>query len=235
MKQKKPTAPVGVEAVERALAILLSFRVAGEQLPLAELAQRTGFYKSTILRLAASLERKGFMSRNSTGEFRLGREIPRLAALYVSPFDLEKIVRPILVDLVKTTRETAAFYELDGSERICRYRENSPRVIRHHLEEGARLPLNVGASGRILAAFSDINNPDHQMTREQGWYISLGERDPDAAAVAVPVMDLDGHLWGALSVSGLRSRFSSTLQKRTLAVLQAAAADLKLKLPEHMS
>lgn len=73
------------------------------------------------------------------------------------------------------------------------------------------------------------------MTRDQGWYISLGERDPDAAAVAVPVMDLDGHLWGALSVSGLRSRFSSTLQKRTLAVLRAAAADLKLKLPEHMS
>ena len=233
MEPKKPITPVGVESVERALSILLSFRQAGEKLSLAEMAQRTGYYKSTILRLAASLERKGFINRNPSGAFELGREIPRLATLYACPFDLEKVVRPILIDLVEKTRETAAYYELDGGERICRYRENSPLIIRHHLEEGARLPLNLGAGGRVLAAFSDLKNSAHQIVREQGWCISIGERDPDAAAVSVPAFDTGGRLWGALSVSGLRSRFSSALQKQILAELQAAATALSRKLPDR--
>ncbi len=42
-----------VEAVERSLALMQCFRQPGESLSLAVLAQRSGFYKSTILRLTA--------------------------------------------------------------------------------------------------------------------------------------------------------------------------------------
>ena len=49
--------PRGVEAVERATRLLACFEAAGETLSLAQLAQRSRLYKSTILRLATSLQR----------------------------------------------------------------------------------------------------------------------------------------------------------------------------------
>jgi DNA-binding IclR family transcriptional regulator len=219
-----------VESVERALTILCAFQLPGETLSLAEVARRTGFYKSTILRLAASLERMGFLHRDAAGSFGLGPEISRLASLWVTGPDLEKLVRPKLEKLVKATQETASFYIREGNERVCRFRENSPRAARHHLEEGVRLPIESGATGRILLAFGEQPRQIDLPIREKGWYVSIGERDPDVAAIAVPVFDAAGRLWGALAVSGLRTRFSESFQAKALAALQEEAAALSKQL-----
>ncbi len=45
----------GVAAVERAFAILHAFKAGDMSLSLHDLAKRTGMYKSTILRLMATL------------------------------------------------------------------------------------------------------------------------------------------------------------------------------------
>jgi DNA-binding IclR family transcriptional regulator len=219
-----------VEAVERALTILSSFQSPGETLTLAELARRTGFYKSTILRLAASLERMAFLNRDASGSFGIGPEISRLASLWVTGPDLEKLVRPRLEKLVKVTQETASFYTREGDARVCRFRQNSPRAARHHLEEGVRLPLESGAAGRILLAFGEQPRRIDLPVRDKGWYLSLGERDPDVAAIAVPVIDESGRLWGALAVSGLRTRFTRSFQVKALETLQAEAAVLSKQL-----
>src|SRR4051812_19934699 len=50
-----------VEAVERALAVLDAFHADRAAMTLSEIASATGFYKSTILRLAGSLERLGYL------------------------------------------------------------------------------------------------------------------------------------------------------------------------------
>ena len=52
----------GVAAVDRALSVLSAFRAGDEAVPLAELAERTGLVKSTIMRLAVSLEAHGFLA-----------------------------------------------------------------------------------------------------------------------------------------------------------------------------
>src|SRR4051812_50087674 len=69
-----------VEAVERALAVLDAFQADRAEMTLAEIAAATGFYKSTILRLAASLERSGYLVRAENGVFRLGPAVWRLGA-----------------------------------------------------------------------------------------------------------------------------------------------------------
>ena len=220
-----------VEAVERALTILRAFRTPGEALALAELARRTGYYKSTILRLAASLDRMGFLVRGSSGDFSLGPELPRLAALCSADLDLEKLVRPRLARLVKATQETASFYVREGNERVCRFRENSPRSMRHHLDEGVRLALEAGASGRILLAFGEEPRRIDAVVRKRGWYVSLGERDPDIGSIAVPVIDGGGRLWGALAVSGLRTRFTEAFRQKALVTLRTEATALARQLP----
>ena len=58
-----------VEAVERALSILEAFGERADRLSLAQIAEETGLYKSTILRLAASVETEHELATEGTALF----------------------------------------------------------------------------------------------------------------------------------------------------------------------
>ena len=205
MQSAGPAREQRVDAVERALAILDVFTATDPSLSLTEVAERTGLYPSTVLRLTASLARFGYLHREANGRFRLGPTPLRLGILYREAFRLTDYVRPVLAQLVERTNETAAFYVREGDKRICLYRHHTPQLIRHHLEEGSELPLDRGASAHVLMAFG----PDGGDTpvRRRGYAVSLGERDPQTAAIAAPVFGPGQHLAGALGITGLLSRF----------------------------
>jgi DNA-binding IclR family transcriptional regulator len=76
----------------------------------------------------------------------------------------------------------------------------------------------------VLRAFAGEPGRDEAAVRRQGWAVSLGGRDPDLAAVAVPVLNASGVLLGALTVSGLISRFppAKIAEYRALLIEQAA-------------
>ena len=215
-----------VEAVERALTLLKTFGPHDRELSLADLAARTGYYKSTILRLTRSLERLGFLHRTSDGSFRLGAELLRLGSLYRREHDVGVYVRPVLTRLRDISGESASFYVRDGDERVCLYRANATREIRHHLEEGARLPMDRGAAGHVLRAFANGRGKRCAEIRKRGFDVSLGERDPDIAAVAVPLVSDDGTLIGALALSGVATHFHAAFQKRCARWLREAANEL---------
>jgi DNA-binding IclR family transcriptional regulator len=220
-----------VEAVERALAVLDAFRADRPTMTLGEIAAATGFYKSTILRLAASLERCGYLVREENGVFRLGPTLWRLGSIYRAGFNLGGTIRPELRRLVEASGETASFYVREGRSRVCLFRHNSPQSARHHLDEGAELPLNAGASAHVLVAFSDGQGSRSKAVQQRGYCISLGERDPQVAAVAVPVFDLGGQFRGALAISGLIGRFKEQERRAALAQLLASADRLRRVLP----
>jgi DNA-binding IclR family transcriptional regulator len=245
-----------VEAVERALTVLNSFQADKPVMTLAEIAAATGFYKSTILRLTASLERLGYLVRDETGVFRLGPALVRLGSIYRAGFNLGEAIRPELRRLVTATGETASFYVREGQFRVCLFRHNSPHSARHHLDEGAALPMTAGASAHVLQAFSDASpagaktasaktasakpasvkpasakSAKIKAVQERRHYISLGERDPHVASVAVPVFDLAGHFRGALAVSGLIGRFQDRARQVALAELAESADRLRIRLP----
>lgn len=221
----------GVDAVGRALAILKAFGAERTAMTLTEIADATDLYKSTVLRLAASLEADGFLVRGSDRLFRPGPELWRLGALYQRGLDLGEVIRPALRRLVEATGETASFYVADGDERICLYRVNSPRSVRHHLEEGQRLPIDRGAAGRVLTAYRESSDPAGKKIRDRGFYVSIGERDPEVAAAAVPLVDVHGKLRGALSLSAIRTRFGADARKTAVDALKSEAKALVGLLP----
>jgi DNA-binding IclR family transcriptional regulator len=225
----------GVDAVDRALSILTAFGEADRDLSLAEISRRTGLYKSTILRLIGSLEQFKFLHRNPEGLYVLGSELWRLGAQYQRSFSLEEQVRSRLVNLVEVTSETGSYYVRDGNERVCLYRVNSPRPVRHHLDEGIRLPLDRGAAGRFLLAFGGEAGRIYDTIRQRRSYVSKGERDPEIGAAAVPVFDRAGQLQGALAVSALLSRFNAKSQRVSLKALRQAASGLVQFFPRARS
>jgi DNA-binding IclR family transcriptional regulator len=222
-----------VESAERALQLLKAFVSPGEHLTLAMLAQRSALHKSTILRLAASLAHMGFLRRNPDGRFYLGPEVQRLGLLSLSqtPRPLEEIVRPVLQRLVASTRETASFYVLDGHQRICLFRENSQHPRRYVIEEGARQPLDGGASAQILKAYiSQPNSARSRLIQQRGWAQSLGGRDPDLVAIAAPVRDARTRFFAAMGVSLSTERSTPSKMERVAKSLLRESATLTASL-----
>ena len=60
----------------------------------------------------------------------------------------------------------------------------------------------------------------------RGYAISLGERDPEVAAVAVPLFSKSGRIVGALSVSGLITRFEEQVYEKFITALKASSQRL---------
>jgi DNA-binding IclR family transcriptional regulator len=212
-----------VEAVERALSILESFGDGQKRFTLGDISKKTGLYRSTILRLASSLEKFGYIYRDNDGLFRLGPTLLRLGVLYKQAFNLADYVYPVLQRLVDLTHETASFYVREGDVRICLYRISSPRDVRYVAEEGSRLPLDRGAGGRVLMAFTNGKGKIHDKVRAEGFYISVGERDPAAAGLAAPVFGHDRAFVGALGIIGPRHRLQPEhFEKFTKILLEQA-------------
>lgn len=202
----------GVEAVDRALAILLAFHQA-DRLTLAELSRATGLYKSTLLRLSVSLERSGFLHRMPDKSFMLGAEAYRLGSRFQRAFRLEELVRPVLQRLLRDTGESASFFVRDRDHRLCLFRENSAQTVREHISEGETLTLERGAAGHVIVRFDPQTNAATEVAQrfEALPLFSYGERMKEVSAAAVPVFRLDGSallLCGALSVSGPTNRFT---------------------------
>jgi DNA-binding IclR family transcriptional regulator len=198
----------GVESVERALRLLEAFNMGDNGLALKELAQRTGLNKATILRLSASLEKFGYLTRDYDGIFHLGASLGHRSSVYRDNLQLGNIIRPALVELVEKTNETAAFHVLRGNSSVVLYCENSKRRMRYHIDEGEINPLNLGSSGKVLEAFVNPKTSQSKIIQDQGYYISYGERDPDIAGITVPILGRDSELIGVISLSGLISRFT---------------------------
>ena len=101
------------------------------------------------------------------------------------------------------------------------------RVDSHHstldrIRVGDLLPLDKGAAGRLLTAYL----VDGKSPAEVGLMLtSMGERDPNCAAVASPVFGPDGDICGAISLSGPKERYSPAAVKKMAKLVQEAAAD----------
>lgn len=215
----------GVAAVDRALGILAAFSPEDRgPLTLAELAARTGLYKSTLLRLAQSLIRHRLLLRLEDGRYRLGTDLMRLGALCQQGFALGEILLPLMRELAQQTGESVAFYIREGEARVCLHRVESKQAIRYSVHEGDVLPLTSGSAGRVIAAFSGMSGAPYDTIRSSLHHISLGERDPDIAGISAPVFGHGQQLIGALTVAGPRSRVDETFTLTArLPLLQIAA------------
>ncbi|CAN5670241.1 IclR family transcriptional regulator [soil metagenome] len=216
----------GVAAVDRALSLLEAFDDGVGALSLAELAARTGLVKSTVLRLAASLERASFLQRRDDGAFRLGPALVRLGARYQAVFGLRDHVMPVLERLAAETGESASFYVRDGDVRVCLHRVHSMQhQLLHFVQIGRQFAYDTGASGRVIAAFTDPDG-DAELRRR---LVARSVRDRtilQSAAVAAPAFEAAGAFVGAVSLAGPSVRFTDTALPRLEEAVLGAAAEV---------
>jgi len=214
----------GVAAVDRALSILAAFKSEDASLGLNELAQRTQLYKSTVLRLLASLAHAHLIQQLEDGRYALGIQVARLHGVYAASFSLDRVVLPVLRQLVTATGESAAYHVRQGEARLCLYRVDSPHPVRDHIRAGDLLPFDRGTGARVLIAFDPdqegaIAVQDQQLyaeIRAQGFCTAVGDRLSDVAGISAPVFKTDGSLAGALTLTMPSNRYQLSHVKTVL-------------------
>lgn len=217
-------APGGAAAVDRALSLLSAFAAGDTALTLAELADRTRLYKSTALRLLASLEHARLLQKLDDGRYALGSEVARLHGIYAASFSLDRVVLPILRALVQATGESAAYHVRQGEARLCLYRVDSPHPVRDHIKAGDILPGDRGTGARVLAAFDPARvraaaPRDRKLLariREQGYLAATGDRLAEVAGISAPVFHADGSIAAALTLTMPSHRYDERYVKPVL-------------------
>jgi DNA-binding IclR family transcriptional regulator len=223
-----------VASAERTLTLLSAFRKGDGAVSLAELSARTGLVKSTIMRLAVSLEAHGYLARLPDGGYRLEAELLRLGAIYQQSFRLEAQVAPVLERLVAATGESAAFYIRRGEQRLCLFRVDSPQRLRLHVRAGDLLPMDESAIARVLRLFT-VEALAGEAAATVFPLFTSGAHDPHAAGMAAPVFGAEEAFVGALTLSGPVTRFTREAAMAAGAVLLDAARTLSRALGSRLA
>ena len=204
-------------AIQKCLQILSIFTLDKAQFSIKEICEQLNFNLSTTYRILTTLEEYGYVSRLKNKDYVVGTQALYLSAIYTQSNHLEQI-RPIVDRIRDMSGETASFFVEEEDKRICLYRAHSRDEIRHNIEQGSRLKLNQGASGRIILAYGKRKNDKqgfYKDIRDKGYYLSINEHNAALFALAVPVVSNSDKFVGAIVVSGPISRFNDK-QKITL-------------------
>ena len=240
-----------IESVDKALRILECFSDRIRELSLKQLSEKTGLYKSRILRLCGTLIAHGFLIRTHGSLYRLGPKLMMLGKIYERSNPLVLIARPILRELASITGESAKLFVIEGTKRICLVREKGPNPLSYLVEEGDSFELYAGAGGKVLLAHSSKDFQDQVLgekvlqrltpatlvernrleeefaaIRQQGYALSQGEVFSEVAGMAAPVFDHEGSVCGSLTIAGPIQRFTKDRQQEMLGSLLDAASKL---------
>ena len=192
-------------------------------LSLAELARRTYLPKPTALRLARTLSASGYLVSLEGGAWRLGPAAARLGARYQRGFDLHNLIEPALQKLAEDTGRSTSFFALEDQQRVRLLRVRGKDGFVAPTRVGEPLPLDRGAAGQVILAFTGARGKIFSRIREQGWQLTVGEADAGSASIAAPVHGGTRMLLGAMSVAApADDRSVDSLRHHTGVLVEAA-------------
>lgn len=140
-----------MRSLSRALEVFAELQRAERPQRLSDLARTCGMSLPTTLRILRVLQDFGMVSQTDKS-YRIGPAVLPAARSYLENDPLVVAARPVLQQVASQTGQTASLYTRLGFERILVARVDGESPLRYDLPLGKRLPLTVGAAGKILVA-----------------------------------------------------------------------------------
>jgi DNA-binding IclR family transcriptional regulator len=217
-----------VPAVDRALSILALLRSEGRELSIAEIAKATGWHKSSVQRLLATLNHHGFIGRDETTKrYSLGIALAEYGRVALNNLDIRQIAKPFLKELVDYSGETAVLAILNDTKMIMIDKKEPPIQIRASPFIGMRFPATATSNGKVLLAWlpedrvaeimeieglraytnNSIVKPsayrsDLRGVRQRGYAIDCEEFQEGVSGVSAPIFNPKGRVVATMSVVG---------------------------------
>ena len=220
-----------VQSVARALAIIDMIADSGPRgMNVTEMAERLGVAKSTALALARTLTASGYLRSVDPGpRYVLGLTLLRLGDLVGQQTSIAEVGLPVLRDLATTTGMTVRLAMNQNGYPVFVERIDGSGSVRFHAPLGQREQPHATAAGKaILANLPDdevaailaesgmprytantVTSPDDlraELTRVRaiGFAVDDEEEAEGVFCVGAAIFDHQGHVVGALSVTGLK-------------------------------
>ncbi len=247
-----------VQAVERALKILIILAEARNPLTLSQIRDRTGLNISTAHRLLHTLMKDGFINQDSeNGKYMLGLRTFEVGHAALYSFDIRNLARPFLQELVDRCNETTNLAILDQDDVVYIDQIESSNMIQIFARIGSRGPVHcTGAGKTLLAYYSDrelerflqrkaplpsytantITDParlkeELLLIRKRGYALDNGELEDGVRCVAVPIRNFEAKAIAAVSVSGPDTRLTDAfIHESLLPEVQLSAARISERL-----
>lgn len=226
--ERRDDAPDGGEprsVIDRAFAILGTFRGGHLRQTLSEISRATGLPIATCYRIVQRLVEWGALERDSEGKYRIGLRLWEVASLAPRSVGLQRLARPYMQDLYETTGYATHLAVREGTELVLIERFQSPRRSVRRPLVGHRYALHATAIGQVLlahappevqeevlsgtlASFTPRTITDRETlersladVHRNGYAVSDREIDDVHISLASPVRGPDGTVVAAVSLS----------------------------------
>ncbi|RAI02438.1 transcriptional regulator [Acuticoccus sediminis] len=219
-----------VPAVTRAIAILRRLARADEPLGVNELARELDMVPSTCLHILRVLQEEGFVSSDARRRgYSIDVGILPIANAALRKNTFATLVQAGLDDIAARFDTTCVATTLLEMQHMVVVALSEARMaFRLHVELGSRFPTLTSATGRCVAAFTDVDRktlkgmfdrqkwdvpPTFDTWREEveearrsGYAVDRGNYISGVTVVAVPVFDAGGRMAHSIVAIGIKER-----------------------------
>lgn len=243
----------GTKSIDASLVLLKEYLTSGREKCVADIAEAFELPIATAYRHLAALKRHGFIRRGKDKHFAPG--VFLLSVLDPGGFRtlLAEVARPILLRLATETRVTSHLGVLD-SEMVTYLVKAQPEDYGLFSKENCQLDAFCSGLGKVLLAWL----PEEQLNaylvgelvsltrntitdrcllrrelsqvRQQRFALDREEFELGLFCVAVPVLDSDGRILAAASVSGRCPDIVGELRSEIVKALSIAATEISREL-----
>ncbi|NQV99546.1 MAG: IclR family transcriptional regulator [Rhodospirillales bacterium] len=232
----------------RGFSILSLFSDQRNEISVAVVCSELNLNAATAHRFLTTLEEVGVIFSHARGKYSLGLRMSEYGALAQRTSPLVSTVQPVIDRLAMELDEAVMVARAASSGVMCVATAQANRAIAVNVKIGTILDYHATAQGKLWLAHMHAEqrdrkikqislkpfNPDTiidtnnllaelERVKQQGYATNLGEREPDIAAVAVPVVSKKGELILTLSVFGMRHRFAPDFIDHVRKKLEQAA------------
>jgi len=230
MKEKTDKDRYLVPGLVRGIEIMRLFSADRPVLTAPEIARLLNIPRSTVFRIAHTLEHMGLLEQLENGHsFRLGVGVLGLGFEYLASLDINEVARFPLERLSDDTGLATHLVILDGREVVVIQKVAGRGAFASGLSVGTRLPAHATVLGRMILAYLEKNDlrslykgqtlkgfsPQTPTTLaglerlltedcERGYAISQSFFENGISAVAAPIRDATGNVVAAINVTALR-------------------------------
>ena len=228
-----------IKSVIKSLNILNLFSDLRYELSISEISKKLDLGISTTYRLISTLKYKNYIEQNPQNlKYKLGREFLNKAFLVSN--DEANIIKksmPYLEKLRNFTKESISLAVLNGRDIVYIAKADSYEVLRTNIEIGKKFLAYKTALGKVLLAHLSSKKFNHlffnkdnllignlcsnlnisefkqylEKVKEEGIAFDDEEATPGIRCIAAPIVDANGEVSTAISISAPTVRF--TLEK----------------------
>lgn len=236
----------------KSLQILNLFRDQS-RLSFTDIKSQLGLNKSTLFRILYTLEANNYLARDETGKYLLGLNIFVLGNSFSRESHLKRVATPYLQELCNRVSMTVLLGVLEDTTAVILQKIDPLNSIKMFARVGAVLPAHCTAQGKTLLAFSPQDRVEHiinthglqrftpntitaaaalyeelRTIRTRGYSVDDSEHEKHIKCVGVPILNEQGGIEAALSLTGLQVDFPDDQSLEFyLTMLRTTAANIR--------